>query len=207
MALVSGDSSGPSKPSPPRSSRRSSQSVRRMRNGVVAIDKSPQQIERVGEFGYTVYYGDGTRIDLWRTAGAETARIIAFCNDNGGGEMTREAMKAVLKAFPQARVMVRTYDRVHLIELDGLDIFFAERELFEGAVAMGRAALRASGISADEINRVEREYRMRDCERLERQTATGDLHAGATLSFRPDQPLPDADGDGEPDQPSPAPSR
>jgi len=161
--------------------------------GVTTIDKSPNQIERVGEFGYKVYYGDGTRIDLLRTAGADTARIIAFCNDNKDGEMTRDALAAVLKAFPQASVMVRVFDRLDLIELDGLNLAFAERELFESAIQMGRAALRLSGIEPQEIDRVEREYRGRDCERLERQTATGDLAAGQERSFSPERALPDAD--------------
>jgi len=58
-------------------------------------------------------------------------------------------------------------------------------------VAMGRAALKVSGIEPAEIDRVEREYRMRDCERLERQSATGDLHAGQETSFTPDRTLPD----------------
>ena len=78
-----------------------------------------------------------------------------------------------------------------MIELDGLDIAFAERELFEGAVAMGRAALKASGIDKHEIDRVDREYRMRDCERLERQSATGDMHAGSDSAFSADRALPD----------------
>ena len=34
----------------------------------------------------------GFGIDLLRTAGAETAKVIAFCNDNEGGEMTRDAV-------------------------------------------------------------------------------------------------------------------
>ena len=114
--------------------------------GVTLIDKKPSMIETAEEFGTKVYYGDGMRIDLLRTAGAETAKVIAFCNDNEGGELTRDAVKAVLEAFPQAAVMVRAFDRVHLIELDGLDLAFAQRELFESAVAMGRAALKASGI-------------------------------------------------------------
>jgi voltage-gated potassium channel Kch len=158
--------------------------------GVTLIDKKPGQIELAGEFGTKVYYGDGLRIDLLRTAGAETAKVIAFCNDNEGGELSREAVGAVLAAFPQAAVMVRAFDRRHMIELDGLDIAFAERELFEGAVAMGRAALKASGIEKQEIDRVDREYRMRDCERLERQSATGDLRAGWETAFAPDRPLP-----------------
>jgi voltage-gated potassium channel Kch len=159
--------------------------------GVTLIDKKPSMIERAEEFGTKVYYGDGLRLDLLRVAGADTAKVIAFCNDNAGGEMTRSAVKSVLKAFPQASVMVRAFDRVHLMDLDGLDLAFAQRELFESAIVMGRAALRASGIEAREVDRVEREYRMRDCDRLERQSATGDLHAGQETSFT-EAPLPDA---------------
>ena len=78
-----------------------------------------------------------------------------------------------------------------MIELDSLDLAFAERELFESAVAMGRAALRAIGIDQAEIDRVEREYRFRDCRRLERQSATGDVRAGWETAFAPDRPLPE----------------
>jgi glutathione-regulated potassium-efflux system protein KefB len=159
--------------------------------GVTIIDKKPSMIETAEEFGTKIYYGDGLRLDLLRTAGAETAKVIAFCNDNEGGEMTRDAVKAVLKAFPRASVMVRAFDRVHLMELDGLNLAFAQRELFESAVVMGRAALKASGIDAAEVERVEREYRSRDCERLELQSSTGDLHAGLERSFNADRALPE----------------
>ena len=159
--------------------------------GVTLIDSKPEMIERADEFGTKVYYGDGLRLDLLRTAGAETARIIAFCNDNEDGTMTKDALAAVLEAFPQAAVMVRTFDRVHLMQLDGLDLAFAQREMFESAVAMGRAALRAAGFDSREVERVDHEYRSRDCERLERQSRTGDLHAGEDRSFAPDRPLED----------------
>jgi monovalent cation:proton antiporter-2 (CPA2) family protein len=169
--------------------------------GVTLIDKKPSMIETAEEFGTKVYYGDGLRLDLLRAAGADTARVIAFCNDNDDGELSRSAVQAVLDAFPQAAVMVRAFDRVHMIELDGLDIAFAERELFEGAVAMGRAALKANGIAPSEVERVDREYRMRDCERLERQSATGDLHAGLALSFSAERALP-GEEPAEPAQPA-----
>jgi len=168
--------------------------------GVTLIDKKPGQIELAGEFGTKVYYGDGLRLDLLRSAGADRAKVIAFCNDNEGGELSREALKAVLDAFPQASVMVRAFDRRHLIELRGLDLVLAERELFESAVVMGKAALRASGIEPREIDRVEREYRLRDCDRLERQRETGDVREGWETSFGEDRPLPD-------EQPVPAQAR
>jgi voltage-gated potassium channel Kch len=167
------------------------QMLQAKRIGVTLIDKKPGQIELAGEFGTKVYYGDGLRLDLLRSAGADSAKVIAFCNDNEGGELSREALKAVLDAFPQASVMVRAFDRRHLIELRGLDLVLAERELFESAVVMGKAALRASGIEPREIDRVEREYRLRDCDRLERQQETGDLRAGWENSFGAERPLPD----------------
>ena len=162
--------------------------------GVTMVDKGAVMIERAGEFGTKVYYGDGMRIDLLRTAGAETAKAILFCNDNVDGDLNREAIQRVLEAFPQAAVMVRVFDRQHLMSFDGLDLAFAQRELFESAVGMGRKALKALGIEPGEVERVDREYRLRDCERLERQSATGDLHAGEEIAFRPNQPLPDEAG-------------
>ncbi|MBA3669572.1 MAG: cation:proton antiporter [Sphingomonas sp.] len=166
---------------------------------VTLIDKQPSMIERAEEFGTKVYYGDGLRIDLLRTAGAQNARIIAFCNDNGAGDLTREALAKVLDAFPQASVMVRAFDRVHLMELDRLDLAFAQREMFESAITMGRAALKAAGVEPDEAERVEREYRRRDCERLERQSETGDLHAGEDRAFSAERSLPDGEEAQEPD--------
>ena len=120
--------------------------------------------------------------------------------------MTRSAVEAVLQAFPQASVMIRAFDRLHLLQLSDLDLAFAQRELFESAIGMGRAALKASGVPSHEVDRVDREYRLRDCERLERQSATGDIRAGWERSFAADRSLPDAGGPPAGDQePEPRP--
>ncbi|MEO6198578.1 MAG: cation:proton antiporter [Sphingomicrobium sp.] len=163
--------------------------------GVTLIDKQPTMIERADEFGTKVYYGDGLRVDLLRTAGAQDAKVIAFCNDNADGDLTREALAKVLDAFPQAAVMVRAFDRVHLMELDRLDLAFAQREMFESAISMGRAALKSVGIEGEEVKRVERAYRARDDERLERQSQSGDLHAGEERAFSAERSLPDGSAD------------
>src|SRR5438309_770160 len=62
--------------------------------GVTLIDKKPAQIELSAEFWTKVYYGDGVRVDLLRAAGADSARVIAFCNDNSGGELKADAIGA-----------------------------------------------------------------------------------------------------------------
>jgi monovalent cation:proton antiporter-2 (CPA2) family protein len=160
------------------------------RIAVTLVDTDAEMIEVAESFGVKVYFGDGMRVDLLRLAGAETAKAILFCNDRENG-LNREAVKRVLEAFPHAAVLVRAFDRVHLMSFDGLDLAFAQRELFESAVKMGRAALEILGIDAEEIDRVDFEYRLRDCERLERQSETGDLRAGLDQSFGPERALPE----------------
>ena len=155
---------------------------------VTLVDTDAEMIEAAETFGVKVYFGDGMRVDILRLAGAETAKAILFCNDQESG-LNREAVKRALEAFPQAAVLVRAFDRLHLLTFDGLDLAFAQREMFESAVKMGRAALEILGVDAEEIDRVDFEYRLRDCERLERQSETGDPRAGIEQSFAPDRAL------------------
>ncbi len=156
---------------------------------VTLIDIKPSQIELSQEFGTKVYYGDGTRIDLLRTAGAETAEAILLCQD--GQNLDRAGLEAILQTFPQARVLVRAYDRRQVIEFDGLEVALIQREMFESAVVMGREALLALGIVRREVDRVEAAYRGRDTERLRVQSATGDLRAARDRMFGADVSLPD----------------
>jgi len=87
--------------------------------------------------------------------------------------------------------MVRVFDRRQIVEFAGLDLALLQRELFESAVLMGREALMKLGVSGHEADRVEREYRMRDCQRLELQRTTGDLRSGRDRIFGVDRPLAD----------------
>ena len=154
---------------------------------VTLIDSKPSQIEVSGSFGMKVYYGDGTRLDLLRLAGAADAQAILFCIDGNG--LTTRKLEPILEAFPQAAVLVRAFDRRHLMEIAPLDLRFTIREVFESAVLMGREALSALGVEPEEVERVEEEYRRRDTERLDSQTESGDLHALKHRMFTPDNTL------------------
>jgi glutathione-regulated potassium-efflux system protein KefB len=154
------------------------------------IDSKPSQIELAGTFGAKVYYGDGTRLDLLRLAGAGEARAILFCID---GDLSARRLEPVLEAFPQAAVFVRAFDRVHLIDLAPLDIECTVREVYESAVMMGREALGAFGVDAEEAARVEQDYRARDLERLDSQTASGDLHSMKDRLYTPEHGMEGAE--------------
>jgi monovalent cation:proton antiporter-2 (CPA2) family protein len=163
---------------------------------VTIIDSKAEQIEISGQFGTKVYYGDGTRVDMLRTAGADSAEAILFCQDPE--VLSRENLQAVLDAFPQAAVMVRAYDRRQVMAFAELDLAMIQREIFESAVTMGRQALTKLGISEREAERVVREYRERDSERLEAQSATGDLRALRDRMFTPSRSLADDAPDSSP---------
>jgi glutathione-regulated potassium-efflux system protein KefB len=82
------------------------------------------------------------------------------------------------------------------MELAPLDLRSTVREVFESAVAMGREALALFCVDSEEVDRVDREYRERDRQRLDSQTASGDLHAMKETMFRPDNPLGESEGPG-----------
>jgi CPA2 family monovalent cation:H+ antiporter-2/glutathione-regulated potassium-efflux system protein KefB len=143
---------------------------------VTLIDTDPEMIEVAGTFGAQVYYGDGTRLDLLRQAGAADAQLILFCLDGDG--IDADLLHSVAQAFPQASVFVRAYDRRSVMKMAGGPVTGTVREVFESAVAMARLALADIGVDMGEIDRSENDYRDWDAERLRAQSDSGDIRAG-----------------------------
>lgn len=143
---------------------------------VTLIDRDTELIDLAGDFGAKVYFGDGTRIDLLRQAGAREADILLFCLD--GQQFDEKALASIAEAFPKPAIFLRAYDRRTLIELRDAKVDFTIREVFESAVTMARAALEELGDSIEEIDHAEDHYRRNDAERLELQKGEGDLRAG-----------------------------
>ncbi|GGB67770.1 monovalent cation:proton antiporter-2 (CPA2) family protein [Blastomonas aquatica] len=148
---------------------------------VTLIDINPDQIRLSGEFGRKVFYGDGTRIDLLRRAGAEQASALLFCMDDK--DFGPDQIAPVAHAFPEAQIFVRANDRRQLLALKHAPIAAAQRELFESSVKLAHTALLRTGIDPILADRVVEEFRKRDCERLELQMEQGSMHAGKHLSF------------------------
>ncbi len=146
---------------------------------VTLIDIDTEMIDVAESFGSKVYFGDGTRIDLLRQAGAAEADALLFCLD--GKQLDAGVINAVREAFPRPKILVRAYDRRTLVDLRGAPIDCAVRELLESAVAMSRAALEMLGDSIQDIDEAEHEYRRRDDERLDVQLEAGDYGAAREM--------------------------
>jgi len=150
---------------------------------VTLIDKKPAQIELSSQFDIKVYYGDGTRVDLLRRAGAENANLLVFAHDDRN--FSSAAMESIAEAFPQAAILTRAYDRRQLIDFARLDLAGVTRELYESAVSMGRLALGRLGLDEKQVEEVERQYRANDQQRLDLQLTSGKLTAAKDLMYRP----------------------
>lgn len=142
---------------------------------VTLVDNKVQQIDLSSEFGVKVYYGDGTRIDILRQAGAADAQLIMFCISDKLVEP--ELIQSITTAFPNAAFYMRTYDRLNVMRLHGNGEAFLMREMFESALRMAMMALEEVGLSQEELDHAEDTYRQSDWKRLERQLEEGDMHA------------------------------
>jgi glutathione-regulated potassium-efflux system ancillary protein KefC len=115
-------------------------------NGIraVVLDHDPDQIEMLRKFGYQVFYGDATRLDLLAAAGAGRARLLVNAIDDPDASLA--LVDRVRANFPALPIVARARNVSHYYEmrLRGVDVI--ERETFESALRAGRAALEALGV-------------------------------------------------------------
>ena len=148
---------------------------------VTIIDIDIEMIQSAAGFGFKVYYGDGTRLDVLHASGAGSARAIAVCVDDRAA--ASRIVELARRHFPQARLLVRAVDRQHAADLVKAGVDFQIRETFESAVRFGEASLRAVGIDPAEAAAIAEQVRRLDAERFELETAGDDSGASSALLF------------------------
>jgi len=145
---------------------------------VSLIETDVEMIKAAGNFGFKVYYGDGTRLDVLRASGAATADAICICVDKP--DVTDRIVALVKSEFPQAKVFARAFDRGHSLRLVKAGVDYEIRETFESALAFGGAVLRELGVADIDVAETIEDVRSRDAERFALQL-TGGLTAGRSL--------------------------
>ena len=114
-------------------------------NGVAptVLDHDAEAIEALRKFGWRVHYGDATRLDLMRTAGADAARVIVVAIDDI--EQSVECARMIRENFPDATVVARARNVQHYYELYELGVTLIERETLDSALMTARSALELLG--------------------------------------------------------------
>ncbi|MDP3080178.1 MAG: monovalent cation:proton antiporter-2 (CPA2) family protein [Brevundimonas sp.] len=145
---------------------------------VSIIDMDVEMIQAAGNFGFKVFYGDGSRLDVLRASGAEKAETVLVCVDKP--EVADRIVELVKAEFPLTKLFVRAFDRGHSIRLVEAGVEYQLRETFESALVFGHQVLIDLGFSDEEARETIEDVRRRDEERFTLQLSGG-LQAGRSL--------------------------
>ena len=129
------------------------------------LDHDAEMIEAARRFGYRVFFGDATRLDLLRTAGATQARVIVVAVDSVQDSL--EIVDLARAHFPQAQIVARARDVTHWNQLRDRGVQRVQRELFESSLASARSVLELMGTPSDQAQGVVERFRRHNLELFE----------------------------------------
>jgi len=150
---------------------------------LTVIDNNPDRIRDAGRYGFKVFFGDGARLDVLRHSGASGADAVIVCIDDP--KATIQIVELAHHEFPQAQLLVRSFDRGHAVELIRAGVDYQIRETVESAYLMGAQGLRALGFAEADIADVVEDIRRRDDERLSEQVQGDDMSGSDRLLLQP----------------------
>jgi voltage-gated potassium channel Kch len=111
-----------------------------------ALDINQTHVDFVRRFGNKIYYGDASRLDLLRAAGAENAEIFVLAIDDVDASLrTAELVRA---QFPHLKIIARARSRQHAFALMDLKLHYIMRETFLSSLDMASTTLEALGEDA-----------------------------------------------------------
>lgn len=131
---------------------------------LTVLDHDPDQIDFLRRFGFKVFYGEATRIDLLHAAGAAKARALVIAIDDV--EDSLKLAEAVKREFPHLPILARARNVTHYYELMSRGVTVLERETFESALRLGRQTLEELGFSAYRARQAAMKFRAHNIKSL-----------------------------------------
>jgi glutathione-regulated potassium-efflux system ancillary protein KefC len=146
------------------------------------LDHDPDQVETLRQFGFPVYYGDATRLDLLRAAGADRAKLLVLAIDDP--ETSVRMVDALHEHFPKLPIVARARDVGHWQKLRSRGLTVVERETFESAIVVGRRALEVLGVRPYEAKQRADIFRKHNVRTLEHMLPAWEDQAARTSLAR-----------------------
>lgn len=132
---------------------------------VTILESDASQIQLLRKYGYKVFYGDATQLDLLRAAGAANAEAIVICTDSPDEVL---AISAICQQhFPNMKILARARSRVEAYQLLNHGVPNYSRETFLGALDLGRQTLVELGMHPYQAKRAESHFRKLDSAMLQ----------------------------------------
>jgi glutathione-regulated potassium-efflux system ancillary protein KefC len=135
-------------------------------NGIhpTVLDVDADQIEAMRRFGWRVFYGDATRLDLMRTAGAASAKVLVLAIDDVAQSVA--AAKMVRENFPDLTIVARARNVQHAFDLLELGVTLFERETMDSALMSARTVLEQLGWERHQARTLALRFRRHNVETL-----------------------------------------
>ena len=130
------------------------------------LDHDAEMVESVRAFGFRVFYGDATRLDLLRTAGAATAAIVVVAVDEVGQSL--KIVDLVKEHFPHLQIVARARDVTHWNALRDRGVMRVERELFESSLRSARGVLELLGRAPEDAKQSALRFRQHNLDLFEK---------------------------------------
>ena len=131
---------------------------------ITVLERDISAVNLMRKYGYKVYYGDATQLELLRSAGAEAAEsIVITCNDP---EDTMKLVELCQQHFPHLHILARARGRVEAHELLQAGVKHFSRETFSSALELGRKALVSLGMHPHQAQRAQMHFRRLDMRML-----------------------------------------
>lgn len=130
------------------------------------LDHSAEHVESIRRFGWPAFYGDATRLDLLRVAGAERAKVFVLAIDDI--EQSVACARLVREQFPHLVLVARARNVTHFLQLRQLGVTLIERETLDSALLSARSVLEQLGLHPLEAQASAERFRTHSIELIER---------------------------------------
>lgn len=123
-------------------------------NGVHAtiLDIDSDRVDTLRKMGLKVFYGDASRYDLLKSAGADAAKIIILAIDDP--EKNLEIIHTIKKHFPNLKILSRARNRYYAYELMDEGVKHIYRETLDTSIRLGIDALKFLGYRSHSVHRM-----------------------------------------------------
>jgi glutathione-regulated potassium-efflux system ancillary protein KefC len=130
------------------------------------LDHDAEMIEVARSFGYRVFYGDASRLDLLRTAGAASAKVLVVAVDDV--EQSLNIVDLARQHFPALQIVARARDVNHWNQLRDRGVMRVEREMFDSSLRSARSVLELLGHGAHEARQTAMRFRQHNLDLFEK---------------------------------------
>ena len=127
---------------------------------ITVLESDVSQLKLLRGYGYKVFYGNATQLDLLRAAGADTAEAIILCTNSP--DEIKETVRLCQLHFPHLKIMARARSRLEAAWLLNHEVTDHSRETFHSALDLGRKLLIELGMHPYQAQRAETHFRKLD---------------------------------------------